>query len=209
MIDLAEVGTPFTDLRVDFSMPSTKQVDVSRLTFNVLGGALATRPFSYDLTAGATDVDVRLTGIQLPFMAEMTGLESVQVEGSLSGSVPLRIERNAVTGGNGRLTNDPPGGVIRLDAESASTLAGSAGVEYVTRALDNFVFEALTSDVEYRPDGDLVLNMRLEGTNPSLDPDQPIVLNLGIENNVPQLLRSLQALRSIEAMLENRLDTRE
>ncbi|MEM9208248.1 MAG: hypothetical protein AAGA61_03300, partial [Pseudomonadota bacterium] len=51
VIDLAEVGTSFTDLRVDFSMPSTQQVDVSRLTFNVLGGALATRPFSYDLTA--------------------------------------------------------------------------------------------------------------------------------------------------------------
>jgi hypothetical protein len=47
--------------------------------------------------------------------------------------------------------------------------------------------------------------MRLTGINPDVDPNQPIVLNLGIENNVPQMLRSLQATRSIEDVLEKRL----
>jgi hypothetical protein len=47
--------------------------------------------------------------------------------------------------------------------------------------------------------------MRLTGTNPDVDPLQPVVLNLGIENNVPQMLRSLQATRSIEEILETKL----
>ncbi len=34
-----------------------------------------------------------------------------------------------------------------------------------------------------------------------MDPLQPVILNLGVENNVPQLLRSLQATRAIEEVL--------
>ena len=47
--------------------------------------------------------------------------------------------------------------------------------------------------------------MRLTGANPDVDPDQPVILNLGVENNVPQMLRSLQATRSIEEILERKL----
>ena len=47
--------------------------------------------------------------------------------------------------------------------------------------------------------------MRLTGINPDVDPLQPVVLNLSIENNVPQMLRSLQATRSIEDIIERRL----
>ncbi len=206
---LVDVGTSIRNLRADFEMPTPGQIDVSNLAFEMLGGSLSAAPFTYDLDSGTSDIALQLQSIQLPFMVEMTGLELVSVEGSLSGAVPLRIEGNAVTGGTGTLTNDPPGGIIRMDAGTAATLAGNSGVEYAARALDNFEFEALTSDVEYRPNGDLALSMRLEGVNPTLDPDQPIILNLGIENNVPQLLRSLQALRSIEEILETRLGARE
>ena len=75
----------------------------------------------------------------------------------------------------------------------------------VTRTLKNFEFDVLTSDVDYNEQGDLKLQMRLTGTNPDVDPLQPVVLNLGIENNVPQMLRSLQATRSIEEIVERNL----
>ena len=75
----------------------------------------------------------------------------------------------------------------------------------VTRTLNNFEFDVLTSDVDYNEQGDLKLQMRLTGTNPDVDPLQPVVLNLGIENNVPQMLRSLQATRSIEEIVERNL----
>ena len=44
--------------------------------------------------------------------------------------------------------------------------------------------------------------MKLRGINPEQDPLQPIVLNLSVENNIPDLLRSLKAVRSIEDILE-------
>ena len=64
--------------------------------------------------------------------------------------------------------------------------------------------DSLTASVDYTEDGDLKLGMRLEGINPDRDPNQPIILNLNVDNNIPQMLRSLQAVRSIEDILERR-----
>jgi hypothetical protein len=47
--------------------------------------------------------------------------------------------------------------------------------------------------------------MQLRGRNPDMEGGRPIVLNLGVENNIPQMLRSLQASRSIEDILEGRV----
>jgi hypothetical protein len=46
----------------------------------------------------------------------------------------------------------------------------------------------------------------LTGRNPDLDENRPVVLNLGVENNVPQMLKSLQAARAVEEILEKRLE---
>ena len=68
--------------------------------------------------------------------------------------------------------------------------------------LEHFEFDSLVSDVSYEENGVLHLQMTLRGINPEQDPLQPIVLNLSVENNIPELLRSLQAVRSIEDILE-------
>ena len=38
-----------------------------------------------------------------------------------------------------------------------------------------------------------------------MDENRPVVLNLTVENNVPQMLRSLRAARAVEEILEERL----
>jgi hypothetical protein len=78
-------------------------------------------------------------------------------------------------------------------------------IDLVRQALSNFQYRSLASGVEYSPDGDLVLSMRLEGRNPDMEGNRPVVLNLTVEDNVPQLLKSLQAARSVEDIIEKRL----
>ena len=102
-------------------------------------------------------------------------------------------------------------GVYQLNVEiAAGTPAGDAvstgdsQLGLVNSALSNFQFESLVSDVSYSENGDLVLKMTMKGVNPDLDPTQPVILNLAVENNIPQLLRSLQATRSIEDILDSR-----
>jgi len=118
----------------------------------------------------------------------------------------VTIRGNKVVIDGGRLENDPPGGVIRYRGGAAEGIVQEGSqLGVVTRTLQNFEFESLTSAVNYTEGGDLVLQMRLKGINPDVDPLQPVILNLKVENNIPQMLRSLQATRSIEDVLEKRL----
>ena len=104
---------------------------------------------------------------------------------------------------------------LELDPSDLEFLAGLFEMDFgggldaggvATRALSNFEFKSLTADVNYTEDGDLFLGMRLEGVNPDLDPNQPVVLNLNLESNIPKMLRSMRATRSIEEIFQRRLN---
>ena len=139
-------------------------------------------------------------------MLALANFEAVEMDGSLSGELPLLLAGTQVLIDGGRLDSDPPGGVIRYrpDLPEGSMNEDGSQLGTVTRALGNFQYETLSCDVNYAENGDLRLQMRIEGVNPDMDPNQPVILNLGLDNNVPQLLRSLQATRSIEDILERR-----
>jgi hypothetical protein len=170
----------------------------------VLGGTIRTDPFNYSKDATATSIMVRLGSIQLALMKSLAEFDSIDIEGSVSGVLPASIIGDHITVDKGRLESDDPGGAIRYRAGSTGTDDSELGL--VTRALSNFEYETLTSDVTYTEDGDLLLSMRLEGVNPDVDPTQPVILNLNVENNIPKMLRSLQATRSIQEILERRMN---
>ncbi len=170
----------------------------------VLGGTLRADPFRYETDASANDILVRLESIQLSSMKLLEKFDRIEIEGSISGVLPTRIIGDLITIDKGRLENDDAGGFIRYKAGDAGTDDSVLGV--ATRALSNFEFESLRSDVTYSERGDLLLGMRLEGVNPDLDPNQPVILNLNVENNVLEMLRSMRATRSIEDIFQRRLN---
>jgi len=204
-LELLDVGLPISKIAADFQIGADlMSVQVNALSMGLLGGSLRADPFSYSLAATANAILLRIESIQLSLMKALAEFESIDIEGSVSGELPVTIAGDQITISQGRLESDEPGGSIRY-------LAGDAGADdsqlgLATRALSDFEFDSLTSDVTYTEDGDLLLAMRLEGVNPKMDPTQPVVLNLNVENNVPQMLRSLQATRSIQEIFERRMN---
>ena len=135
----------------------------------------------------------------------MQEFDSIEISGSIGAELPVTIEGDTVTISGGSLYGEPPGGVIRYLPGLAADDADLSGLGIATRALSNFEYETLTSEIDYTTDGDLNLQMHLTGRNPDLDDSRPVVLNLGVENNIPQMLRSLRAARAVEEILERRL----
>ncbi len=206
-IALVDIGLPVENIS-GTAAPDIGEsaVAVSSLSMSLLGGTVTAEPFRYDLDAESNQLMLRARGIQLPLMAALADLEAVTVSGGVSGKIPVTIRGNKVIIDGGYLENDPPGGVIRYRGGAADAVVDDGSqLGIVTRTLRNFEFESLTSAVDYSEAGDLLLTMRLKGINPDVDPTQPVILNLNVENNVPQMLRSLQATRSIEEVLEERL----
>jgi hypothetical protein len=159
-------------------------------------------PFDVDIDRLSGSTVLQIKGIQLGLIPALAEFETVEVTGALSGTVPVDVDHGNVTVDGGRLENEPPGGVIRYHALAAAESGSALGL--AQRALSNLQYDSLTSNVAYDEDGDLVMNLRLKGVNPDLDPLQPVILNLNIENNVPQLLESLQATRNIQDVIERR-----
>ena len=204
-VALIDVGFPVRDLHGRFTADiATLAADVDSASMAVLGGKISIDPFRYEHSADTNELMLRTKGIQLPLMVGLADLEAVEISGSVSGDIPVTIRNGNVLINKGHLENDPPGGIIRYGAgDGVADEQSQLGI--VSRTLRNFEYNVLTSDVDYSDSGDLKLQMRLTGINPDVDPNQPVILNLGIENNVPQMLRSLQATRSIEDVLEQRL----
>ena len=206
-VALVDIGFPVENIG-GTATPYTHEsvIAVGALSMSVLGGTVTADPFRYGLHAESNQLTLRASAIQLPLMAGLADLEAVTISGSVSGEIPVTIRGNKVVIDGGHLENDPPGGVIQYRGTAAAGVVDDRSqLGIVTRTLRNFEFDSLTSAVDYSQDGDLVLTMRLKGINPDVDPTQPVILNLNVENNVPQMLRSLQATRSIEDVLEKRL----
>jgi hypothetical protein len=204
-LDLLDVGVPISEIAASFQIGADlSSVQVDTLSMQLLGGTLHTDPFNFSMEAETNALLVRLDSIQLSLMKSLAEFDSIDIEGSVSGVMPVSIAGGGITIDKGRLESDDPGGAIRYLAGDADTEDSQLGL--VTRALSNFEYETLTSDVTYTEDGDLLLSMRLEGVNPEMDPTQPVVLNLNLENNVPSMLRSLQATRSIQEIFEKRVN---
>jgi hypothetical protein len=202
---LLEVGIPIEQLAAAFAVDVPGQtLAVTALSMATLGGKIHSDPFSYAMQQESNDIMLRPQSIQLQFMVDLAEFEDLELSGSISGVIPVTISGKTITVTGGRLESDPPGGVIRYGSGVAADGVANEGINLVSRALGNFQFDSLTSDVDYTEDGDLKLQMRLSGINPDMDATQPVILNLGVENNVPQLLRSLQATRAIEDLLQRK-----
>ena len=196
-IELIDIGLPIESLAVVFSADQT-QLSIAKASMEALGGRILTDPFTLNLIEKTGILNVRLDEIQLPFMVSLAKFDNtIEASGSVSGLLPLTIAGESITMSAGSVQNDPPGGVIKYLPAAESTDSMSP-LDQATRALGNFHFDTLSSAVEYDSVGNLTLGVRLEGINPVSDPLQPVILNLNLENNIPQMLRSLQGTRQVE-----------
>ncbi|MGB1090664.1 MAG: intermembrane phospholipid transport protein YdbH family protein, partial [Oceanobacter sp.] len=74
----------------------------------------------------------------------------------------------------------------------------TAGLAF--RALENFQYRMLTSDIRYQPSGDARLALGFEGKNPDFFDGQTTRLNVNLDYNLLDLLESL---RLTDQLIEN------
>lgn len=205
-IALIEMGIPVENISADYTLDiDAPGVDLENLRMTAFGGVITADPFSFRTETNRNTLTLRAESIDLRELLSVQEFEAIEVSGSIAAALPLTIEGDTVTIVNGTLSGEPPGGVIRYRPGIAADESDVSGIGYVSRILSNFEFTTLTSDVDLTRDGDLNLQLQLTGRNPDLDEKRPVILNLGVENNIPQMLRSLRAARAVEEVLEKRL----
>ncbi|MGB5720098.1 MAG: YdbH domain-containing protein [Woeseiaceae bacterium] len=203
---LVDIGVPVEGLSADYLLDLNKlSVDVANLRMSAFGGFVTADPFSFHTDRAINTLTLNTESLDLSELLSLKGFETVEVTGSVNARLPLTVESDTVTIESGVLTGNPPGGVIRYRPASPADESDASSFAFVKRVLSNFEYKTMASDVTLSKAGDLILNLKLTGRNPDLDEKRPVVLNVGVENNIPQMLRSLRTARAVEDVLERRL----
>ncbi|MEP3562286.1 MAG: YdbH domain-containing protein [Marinobacter sp.] len=168
-------------------------LNIQQANAEFLGGRLRVAPRSIDLSSDPWQLPIDAYDVSLAKLLQLYPTEGLSGTGHLTGHIPVSIGSAGVEVAEGRMAAEPPGGIIRLPAERLKAILGSSqGMEPVVEALQNFHYKKLNSTIDYDTKGRLLLHLRLEGQKASDRREQPIVLNLNLEEDIPALLTSLQ-----------------
>jgi len=205
-VALIDIGLAIENLTADVNLDANNLAfEVSNLRMMAFNGDIGVEPFSFHTGKEINNVTLTAKGIELAELLSIKEFAAIEVTGTIGAVLPISIEADGISINEGTLTGEAPGGVIRYLAGGDPDETDTSAIGLATEALSNFEYESLTSTVSYAKDGNLKLQMQLKGRNPDMDNSRPVVLNLGVENNVIQMLRSLQAARAVEEILERRL----
>ena len=180
-------------------------VDLKDVSANTLGGRVSSPRIHLDPARPPARFTVKVDGVQLDRLLQLEQQPGLEGTGVLDGSIPITLNGETVTIHEGHVAVRPPGGVIRfapLDETRQMLVQAKPEMELVLRALENFRYDVLRATVNYREDGTLLLETRLQGRNPDMKESPPIHFNLNVEENIPALLQSVQVVKDIEQRLE-------
>jgi len=206
-----DAGVPIENVRLDYSFNTLAgTLSLQNLYAEIFQGIVTSEGMVYDRAAESTTMLVELQRIDLENVLSLAAYDAVSASGKVSGQLPITLRGDKVSISAGNLFALAPGGAIRYQPEGpgdALVSSGNAGLDLVYQALSNYRYQMLQSSVDYLEDGELMLSVKLEGINPDMGATgQQINLNLNISDNIPALLQSLQASRSITDALEQRLN---
>lgn len=149
---------------------------------------------------------VAVNGLRLGALGKALAMKGLSMTGTVDLQLPLSFTDGGVVVEGGKLRSRAPGGELRYyGAFSPRTLASNAQLALLAGALEDYHFRELTGSIDYPTSGDLRLGLRIVGKSASLDKNRDLILNLNVENNIPQMLRSLQASRDLTESLEDSL----
>ena len=195
-------------LDFDLSLPGkgSPRLNLSGFSLSALDGLIAVPPLSFNPLHPEIDTRIAISALELERVLALYPQEGLYGSGVLGGALPLKLEGNRLSIHNGQLISQGNGGVIRYQAPPEILLMGqqNPGIKLALDALTDFRFDLLDLTLDYAPSGDAVMRARLKGRNPGWQQGRPVDLNLNIEENLLDLLRTLRLTDRVTDAIDRR-----
>ncbi|UXI04116.1 YdbH domain-containing protein [Photobacterium sp. TY1-4] len=176
-----------------------------RASTRTLGGTVSTRNVSSRDLRNIDHIPVQIQHLDLNALVELLAVDNLELSGILDGSLPLSIQDGLPVIQNGRLHSRYPGGILRyqpsadepdLQNSTRDRDVASDSLKRISQILKNYKFDALAVDVDYSKEGKLKASSRFKGANPDFQSGQPVYINLNIEDDIPALIKTMNAINS-------------
>ncbi len=197
-----DIGLPLENLSWQYRFNTLSQeVQINDFDTALLGGKLSIPAARYNPNRDRQQIDVVIADVRVDSLVNLAEYPELRADGLLSGYLPIIIEGDSLTIERGLVGALQPGGSIRYTPAN-SVPSSNQSVQLVNQALSNYQYQTMNTLVSYFENGELSLSVELRGRNPDMNNGQMINLNLNISDNIPSLLKSLQASRVITDELE-------
>jgi len=194
-------------LAASWPLNATPAITIKHFSTRLLGGMARTPEVILHSERPHNPFSIQLEHIDLAEVIALEQQQGLQVQGYLNGTLPLDMTPNGLRLQHGRLHVMPPGGIIRYTGSASvrQMAASNMGIDLALQVLSDFRYQRMDIEADYDPEGILTLAIQLKGHNPAYENGRPITFNLNIEENVLQLIKSLQLADDIEKNMRKKL----
>ncbi len=175
-------------------------VSLSGFSAGFMEGSVAIESVDYDMAKKNAHTELVLNNIPLQKLLDMQGMKKIFATGSIKGTIPVIMKDGIIEIPSGSIDADQTGKIM-YSTTPEERAAANESIRFTYEALSNFLYSELVSSVTMSPDGQSLIRLQLKGVNPSFQEGRPVHLNLNVEQNLLDLLRSLSISTKIEEAL--------
>lgn len=172
-------------------------ITVSGFSAGLLDGTVSFDRLEYDLKSKHAETRVLLNGVPIQTLLDLQGASKLSATGTVRAAIPVVLDNSAISIPEGNMDAEKSGLIIYSSTPEERAAAGS-GLRLTYEALGNFFYSELVSTIAMTPDGNSTIFIQLKGRNPDFQNNRPVNLNLNIQQNLLDLLRSLTISSEIE-----------
>jgi len=202
-VNIPEVnaGIPISNInfKTKLNNTNTQLLQIQNFKADIFGGKVSAKSIPVSLTGKSFETKLEIVGLNVEKILEVYPQEKLSGTGLIDGTLPVAISKQGIIVKDGTLSSRSPG-LIRYAPDNLSSGLASTNQQFAVLldALRNYHYSSLNLKVDYHQDGTLLLGVNMKGQNPDYNKGQAINLNLNIEENIPALIKSLQAGRNFK-----------
>ena len=176
---------------------------LSDFSAGFFGGTIAIQHFDYDMAKEKGETTLRINNIPLQKLLDLQGAKKIYVTGSAGGNIPIKMNGKLFEITNGGMNAEQSGQIIYATTPEERA-AANQGLRTTYEALSNFLYVELLSSMNMNPDGNSTMTIKIKGNNPDYQNGRPIELNLNVQQNLLDLMRSLSISSNIEQIVSEK-----
>ena len=178
-------------------------ISLSEFSAGFMDGLVAIEHVDFDMAKHTAETELILDRIPLQKLLDLQGMKKIYATGTVRGKIPVIIKDQLFEIPTGNMDADQTGQII-YSTTPEERAAANESLKLTYEALSNFLYSELISSISMSPDGQSVIRLQLKGVNPSFQEGRPIHLNLNVEQNLLELLKSLTISTSIEQAISEK-----
>jgi len=183
-------GLPEAPFDLRFALEGAT-LKIDRATLSIADGTLALGNVAL-ARGGDLDTALEVDKVNIATALALVNIDGLSGTGSLSGRIPVRVDKAGFAIAGGRLVTNGPGTIKYSGTELPAALTdvpgeGGESIRLLRQALSDFRYDELSLGLDRNPAGDGTLLIGLKGANPAVLENHPFVVNIKVEANFDRL----------------------